>query len=106
LIPILKKILVINPTIKILATPWSPPRWMKTNNSWIGGKLKTEYYAAYARYFVKYFDAMKAQGISIWGITPQNEPENPNNEPSLEMNSTEQKNFINQELGPQMAAAG
>ena len=82
LIPILKKILVINPNIKILATPWSAPRWMKTNNSWFGGNLQTQYYAAYARYFVKYFAAMQAQGISIWGITPQNEPENPNNEPS------------------------
>lgn len=106
LVPILKKILLINPNIKILATPWSAPRWMKTNNSWVGGSLQTQYYAAYARYFVKYFGAMQAQGISIWGITPQNEPENPNNEPSMLMNSTEQKNFINQQLGPQMATAG
>ncbi|KQO33862.1 beta-glucosidase [Flavobacterium sp. Leaf82] len=106
LIPIIKKIQIINPNIKILATPWSAPRWMKTNNSWIGGSLQTQYYAAYARYFVKYFAAMQAQGISIWGITPQNEPENPHNEPSMLMNSTEQKNFINQQLGPQMAAAG
>jgi len=106
LIPIIKKIQLINPNIKILATPWSAPRWMKTNNSWVGGSLQTQYYAAYAKYFVKYFAAMQAQGISIWGITPQNEPENPNNEPSMLMNSTEQKNFINQQLGPQMAAAG
>jgi glucosylceramidase len=106
LIPIIKKIKLINPNIKILATPWSAPRWMKTNNSWIGGSLQTQYYAAYARYFVKYFAAMQAQGISIWAITPQNEPENPHNEPSMLMNSTEQKNFINQQLGPQMAAAG
>lgn len=106
LVPIIKKILLINPNIKILATPWSAPRWMKTNGSWVGGSLQTQYYAAYAKYFVKYFDAMKAQGINIWGITPQNEPENPNNEPSMLMNSTEQKNFINQQLGPQMAAAG
>jgi glucosylceramidase len=106
LIPILKKIKLINPNIKILATPWSPPRWMKSNNSWFGGNLQTQYYAAYAKYFVKYFDAMTTQGLSIWGITPQNEPENPNNEPSMLMNSTEQKNFINQQLGPQMAAAG
>jgi glucosylceramidase len=106
LVPIIKKILLINPNIKILATPWSAPRWMKTNNSWVGGSLQMQYYAAYAKYFVKYFTAMQAQGISIWGITPQNEPENPNNEPSMLMNSTEQKNFINQQLGPQMATAG
>ncbi|WP_433815596.1 RICIN domain-containing protein [Flavobacterium johnsoniae] len=106
LIPIIKKIQQINPNIKILATPWSAPRWMKTNNSWIGGSLQTQYYAAYARYFVKYLQAMQAQGIPIWAITPQNEPENPHNEPSMLMNSTEQKNFINQQLGPQMASAG
>lgn len=106
LIPIIKKILLINPNIKILATPWSAPRWMKTNNSWVGGSLQTQYYAAYAKYFVKYFAAMQAQGISIWAITPQNEPGNPHNEPSMLMNSTEQKNFINTQLGPQMAAAG
>ncbi|KRB56489.1 RICIN domain-containing protein [Flavobacterium sp. Root186] len=106
LIPIIKKIQLINPNIKILATPWSAPRWMKTNGSWVGGSLQTQYYAAYARYFVKYIAAMQAQGIPIWGITPQNEPENPNNEPSMLMNSTEQKNFINQQLGPQLAAAG
>jgi len=106
LIPIIKKIQQINPNIKILATPWSAPRWMKTNGSWVGGSLQTQYYAAYARYFVKYLQAMQAQGIPIWAITPQNEPENPNNEPSMLMNSTEQKNFINQQLGPQMASAG
>jgi glucosylceramidase len=106
LIPIIKKIQLINPNIKILATPWSAPRWMKTNGSWIGGSLQTQYYAAYARYFVKYLQAMEAQGIPIWAVTPQNEPENPHNEPSMLMNATEQTNFINQQLGPQMAAAG
>ncbi|WP_431244300.1 hypothetical protein ACQ9BO_08095 [Flavobacterium sp. P21] len=106
LIPIIKKIQLINPNIKILATPWTAPRWMKTNGSWVGGSLQTQYYAAYAKYFVKYIQAMQAQGISIWAITPQNEPENPNNEPSMLMNSTEQKNFINQQLGPQLVIAG
>jgi uncharacterized protein YjdB len=105
-VPILKKILLINPNIKILATPWSAPRWMKSNDAWIGGSLQTQYYSAYAKYFVKYFQAMAAQGINIWAITPQNEPENPNNEPSMTMTSAEETNFINQQLGPQMSAAG
>ncbi|MEI6555579.1 MAG: glycoside hydrolase family 30 beta sandwich domain-containing protein [Paludibacter sp.] len=106
LLPILKKALTINPDIKILATTWSPPRWMKSNNSWIGGTLNTSAYTAYANYFVKYIAAMKLQGVTIWGITVQNEPENPNNNPSMSMNSTEQKNFINSNLGPAMATAG
>ena len=106
LIPIIKKILLINPNVKILATPWSPPKWMKSNNSYVGGNLNTSAYTAYANYFVKYIQAMNAQGINIWGITPQNEPENPNNNPSMSMNSTEQKNFINNNLGPAMSSAG
>ncbi|MDD4992446.1 MAG: glycoside hydrolase family 30 beta sandwich domain-containing protein [Paludibacter sp.] len=106
LIPVLKTVLSINPDIKILATPWSAPRWMKTNSSWIGGSLNTAYYAAYAKYFVKYIDAMKAQGINIWAITPQNEPENPNNNPSMSMTAAEEVSFINNNLGPSLATAG
>ncbi|MHA7060153.1 RICIN domain-containing protein [Aquimarina sp. M1] len=99
-IPILKKILAINPNIRILATPWTAPTWMKTNGSWIGGSLQSQFYSAYANYFIKYLEAMKAEGIQIWAITPQNEPENPFNEPSMQMNSSEQKDFINNHLGP------
>jgi glucosylceramidase len=106
LVPIIKKALAINPGLKILATPWTAPTWMKTNTTWVGGSLNTSYYAAYARYFVKYIQAMQGQGISIWAITPQNEPLNPNNNPSMSMSSTEEKNFINNNLGPALASAG
>ncbi len=106
LIPVLKDILAINPSIKVLATPWTAPTWMKTNNTWIGGSLSTNYYAAYATYFVRYLEEMEAEGIDIWAITPQNEPENPFNEPSMLMNSTEQRNFINNNLGPAIRGAG
>ncbi|WP_243349314.1 glycoside hydrolase family 30 beta sandwich domain-containing protein [Parabacteroides sp. FAFU027] len=106
LIPIIKKILAINPDMKILATPWTALRWMKSNTSWIGGTLNNSYYSSYARYFVKYLDAMSAQGIKIWAITPQNEPLNQSNDPSMGMSSTEQKNFINNNLGPALLAAG
>ncbi len=104
LIPILKKVLAINPNIKILATPsWTAPTWMKTNNTWIGGSLRTDRYGAYARYFVKYLEAMDAESISIWAITPQNEPLSLTNEQSMEMTSAQQKSFINHRLGPQLA---
>lgn len=106
IVPLVKRILQINPNIKILATPWSAPRWMKTNNAWIGGSLNTGYYASYATYFVKYIQAMQAQGINIWAITPQNEPENPYNEPSMTMNATEETTFINNNLGPAFQSAG
>jgi len=105
-VPILKKILAINPNIKILATPWSAPYWMKSNNGWVGGSLLTANYSVYANYFVKYMQAMQAHGIKIWAITPQNEPENPYNEPSMTMNASEQQNFINNNLGPALMSAG
>lgn len=112
LLPILKKIIAINPSIKIIATPWTAPTWMKVNttgnNGYTGGSLNTAagYYDAYARYFVKYLQAMQAQGITIDAITPQNEPLNPYNNPSMVMQPNEQANFIKNNLGPQIRAAG
>ena len=100
LIPLLKEILLINPKIKILACPWSPPVWMKNNNSTKGGSLQTKYYPVYANYFVKYIQQMKAEGIPIDAITPQNEPLHPGNNPSLLMLANEQANFIKNDLGP------
>jgi glucosylceramidase len=104
-LPVLKKIVAINPSIKIMGSPWSPPTWMKTNNSFIGGSLKPEYYAVYAQYFVKYIQAMKAEGITIDAITIQNEPLHPGNNPSLLMYANEQADFIKNHLGPAFRAA-
>jgi glucosylceramidase len=110
LIPVLKKILALNPNIKILACPWTAPVWMKINtlgnNGFTGGSLATAYYDAYAAYFVKYIQAMKAQGITIDAITPQNEPLNPNNNPAMVMQPVEEDNFIKNSLGPQFKTAG
>lgn len=100
LIPVLKKILAINPNIKILGSPWSAPTWMKTNNAFVGGSLKPEYYAAYAQYFVKYIQAMKAEGIAIDAVTVQNEPLHGGNNPSMVMQATEQAAFVKHNLGP------
>lgn len=100
LIPVLKQILTINPKIKILGSPWSPPTWMKTNDNSKGGSLKPEYYDVYARYLVKYIQAMKNEGILIDAITIQNEPLHPGNNPSLLMPQDEQGNFIKKNLGP------
>ncbi|HEY0651695.1 MAG TPA: glycoside hydrolase family 30 beta sandwich domain-containing protein [Chryseosolibacter sp.] len=100
LIPILKRILAINPNIKIMGSPWTAPVWMKTNNLPKGGSLKPEFYPAYAQYFVKYIQGMAAEGIAIDAITVQNEPENPNNTPSLVMTADQQRDFVKGHLGP------
>ncbi len=75
-IPVLKQILAINPKIKILASPWSAPSWMKTNNNVKGGKLRPEYYDAYSSYFIQYIQGMSTEGIVIDALTIQNEPLN------------------------------
>jgi glucosylceramidase len=106
LIPLLKEILAINPKIKVLATPWTAPVWMKDNGSSVGGHLKPEYYGVYANYFVKYIQQMKAEGITVDAITPQNEPLHPGNNPSLEMFADQQLDFIKNHLGPAFKAAG
>jgi glucosylceramidase len=99
-IPVLKEILAIRPEIKILGSPWSPPAWMKTNNDVKGGELKPEYYGAFAKYFVKYIEGMRAEGIAINAITVENEPLNPKNTPSMAMFAQEQDTFITKALGP------
>jgi len=99
-VPVMKEILKINPNIQILGSPWSAPAWMKTNNNVRGGALKKECYDVYARYFVKYIQAMKAQGITIDAITVQNEPLNSRNTPSMQWYIEEQAEFIKLHLGP------
>jgi glucosylceramidase len=105
-IPVLKEVLAINPKIKILASPWTAPAWMKDNDDVKGGSLKKENYEVYAAYWVKYLEGMKAEGIPIDALTPQNEPENPKNTPSMVMTSEEEADFIGNHLGPALAKAG
>ncbi|KAF2334295.1 glycoside hydrolase family 30 protein [Flavobacterium daemonense] len=105
-VPVLKEILAINPKIKIMGSPWSPPVWMKDNGNTKGGSLQPKYYQVYAEYFVKYILAMKAQGIVIDAITPQNEPLHPGNNPSLLMLAEQEADFVGNNLGPAFKAAG
>ncbi len=105
-IPLMKQILAINPRIRILASPWSAPLWMKTNEAARGGVLKPEDYAAYAAYLVKYIQGMKAEGITIDTLTIQNEPLNEKNTPSMLMLDSEQDVFIRENLGPALQNAG
>jgi glucosylceramidase len=106
LVPVLKQVVAINPSIKLLGSPWSAPLWMKTNNNSVGGTLQPKYFDVYARYLVKYVQAMKAEGITIDAITPQNEPMNPGNNPSMLLSATDEAAFIKNNLGPAFVSAG
>ncbi|MFK7949592.1 MAG: glycoside hydrolase family 30 beta sandwich domain-containing protein [Saprospiraceae bacterium] len=105
LIPLLQKILAINPNIKIMATPWTAPAWMKDNESLQnGGRLKGIFQESFATYFVKYIQGMAANNIPIHVISVQNEPLYAAPYLSMEMSSEEQKIFIRDYLGPKLTA--
>ena len=101
-IPVLKEILAINPDLRIIASPWTCPRWMKVadivtktpHNKWTDGHLNPDYRATYAQYFVKFVQAMQQQGIHIYAVTPQNEPLNPGNCASTYMPWQEEAPFV------------
>jgi|TARA_B110000285_G_C15103646_1_gene606579 glucosylceramidase len=104
LIPMIKEAQSISPEgFKIIASPWTAPRWMKDNNAWKGGQLLTEYYPTWAMYFSKYIKAYAEQGIEIWGITVENEPlGNGENWESMHFSPHQMSDFIKNHLGPQM----
>lgn len=105
-VPILKEILTIDPSIKLLASPWSAPTWMKTNDNVKGGTLKEEDYPVYARYLAKYVAEMKSRGIHVDAITPQNEPNNANNTPSMLLSPGQELRLVKEDLGPVFRSAG
>lgn len=106
-VPVLKEILAINPSIKLMGSPWSAPAWMKTNGHLNGGSLKAEHQAAYARYLLKYVQTMAQQGIRIDAITIQNEPLHTTpGYPTMKMEAAEQAAFVRTHLGPAFQAAG
>ncbi|GAA3763825.1 glycoside hydrolase family 30 protein [Terriglobus aquaticus] len=105
-IPVLREILVIQPHLHIVASPWTAPAWMKDNGAVKGGSLQPQFYEVYAHYLVDYVQAMQRHGITINAITPQNEPENPKNTPSMIVTSAEEAEFIGKHLGPAIARSG
>ena len=112
-IPVLKEIKKINPSLRIIGSPWTAPRWMKkyvnTNDdmySWTGGTLKPSCYQDYAEYFVKWIQYMQSQGLDIYAVTPQNEPLNAGNSMSMVMYWDVARDFIKTALGPAFRKAG
>lgn len=100
LLPVLKSVVSAQPAIRLMATPWSAPAWMKNNGKLAGGSLKPEWYGAFANYFIKYLDAYKNEGINIDAISVQNEPLHEAAYPSMGMDAAAQNVFIKNHLGP------
>jgi len=106
-LPILQQARQINPATTILATPWSPPGWMKNSGNMIGGSLNASNYQLYANYLVKFLQAYRDAGVPVSLLTPQNEPEySPSSYPGSTMSSGDEANFIGNNLGPAIRNAG
>lgn len=104
-IPALKAARAVNPELTLMASPWSAPGWMKTTDSLIKGSLKSEHYGAFARYFVRYLDAMDVRGLQVRYITMQNEPDfEPTDYPGMRASAAERAVVIGKHLGPALAA--
>jgi glucosylceramidase len=105
ILPLLRQAKQLNPRLQINATPWSPPAWMKTGGSLVGGRLIDDprVYHAYAAYLVKFIQAYRANGVRVDTIAVQNEPQNrhPSGYPGTDMSSWQQNKVI-EELGPML----
>ncbi|WP_204046463.1 RICIN domain-containing protein, partial [Acrocarpospora phusangensis] len=109
ILPLLRRARELNPGLKIMASPWSVPAWMKTNNSLVGGRVRNDpaYFRSYALYLLKFVQAYEAAGVPIYALTVQNEPQNrtPDAYPGTDLPVADQTKVIN-ELGPMLQQAG
>jgi glucosylceramidase len=107
-IPLIKQALAVSRNgLKIFASPWSPSAWMKTNNDMLhGGVLKPEYRQAWADYFVRFIQAYKDEGISVWGVTVQNEPMATQTWESCIFTAADERDFVRDYLGPTFGRSG
>jgi len=107
IIPRLREALQINPSLTMMANPWSAPGWMKTSDSMITGSLKPEFYDAYAKYFVKFLKGYRAAGLPTNYVSVQNEPlYEPWDYPGMSVPAKTSAEFIGKYLGPALAKGG
>lgn len=104
-LPVLQRALAINPELTVMATPWSPPAWMKTSASLNGGTLRPDAFGAYARYLVRFVDAYAREGVAVSLLTVQNEPHHePPDYPGMRFLPLQRSQFVGEHLGPMLAA--
>ena len=106
-LPALKAALAINSQLKLVASPWSPPGWMKTTGSLIQGTLRPEFYGSFAEYFRKFVEGYGAEGVPIFAVTMQNEPAyEPADYPGMRLDPPARAEVIGKHMGPLFASAG
>jgi glucosylceramidase len=103
-LPVVKAAQAINPNLKVMASPWSAPGWMKSGDSLVKGTLKPDAFDAYARYLDRYLNEMQAAGVTVSALTLQNEPHfEPDNYPGMRVDPFQRAAFIGGHLGPLLA---
>ena len=103
-LPVVKKALAVNKQLRVMASPWSAPGWMKTTDSLIKGSLRPEAYSSFADYLLRYIDAYAAEGVPIYALTLQNEPHfEPKDYPGMRLDPAARARVIGEFLGPQLA---
>jgi glucosylceramidase len=102
LIPFIQAAQVVNPALEFWASPWSPPPWMKDNNDFDGGNMKTDAQtlAAHALYLAKFVQEYAAEGIDIYAVHPQNEPGYQTGYPSCGWTGAQMADYVSTHLGP------
>ena len=105
--PTVRQAIAVNPDLKVMASPWSAPGWMKTTDSMIQGQLKPEFYPTYAEYFRRYIEAAGAQGVPTDYLSIQNEPDfEPDSYPGMRWAPQDRATFVGRHLGPRLRDAG
>lgn len=107
ILPLTKQAMEINKNVKLMASPWSAPGWMKNTQGMVSGHLRKDCYEVFANYFVKFIKEYEKHGIKIYAVTPQNEPLfEPHHYPSMFLPAHEAADFIKNYLKPAFVKAG
>jgi glucosylceramidase len=93
--------------VRVFASPWSAPAWMKSNGSMVGGgTLLPAYRDTWARYVVKFVQAYEGAGVPLWGLSVQNEPMAKQTWESMVFTAEDETRYLADHLGPALRAAG
>jgi glucosylceramidase len=106
-LPRVREALAINPDLKVMISPWSPPAWMKTTKSLIQGQLEPAFYPAFANYLARTVEEFGREGVPVSMVTIQNEPDfEPGDYPGMRVNSPDRAIIIGRHVGPTFRARG
>jgi glucosylceramidase len=106
-LPVVRQALELNPSLQVMASPWSAPGWMKTSDSLIKGSLRPDMYDAFARYLVAAVEAFAAEGVPLFALTVQNEPHfEPDDYPGMRVTPQARAEFVAHHLGPLLGRKG